>query len=113
MNYQKVSKLYQWIVRIAVIVFILELAFIAIIYKKLPATIPTHVGFSGTDGYGAKFNAFVLPVVMLILTGFLGNEQLLEQKYPIGTWTKILLLLLLVALIAFSVYYYVILWQQS
>lgn len=67
------------------------LAFSAIVYPRLPETIPTHWNIRGeVDGYGSKtWGAFLLPVMMF---GLLGMFRILPwlspRQFEIDTFCK-------------------------
>ena len=69
---------------VALVILLVPAAYLALVYKQLPATIPTHFGLHGPDAYGGKIQSWVLvgtlTLLSLLVFGILKYIPLIDPK---------------------------------
>jgi hypothetical protein len=71
---------------LAVAALIFQFALLGLFWSDLPASVPTHYGFSGRpDQYGAKSSLFLSPLIACLLYGLLTVVSFLPEtfNYPV------------------------------
>lgn len=78
------ERIYRWVIRISVVISIVLYGLGSFFYSRMPAEVPTQIGFDGgVNSWGDKLTVFLFPTLLLGVA-LISKSKYVDIKYPIN-----------------------------